>query len=332
MSKLMDRIISKANQLYKHIVLGEGEEIRVIHAAELINKMGMAQITLLGDKSKILAQAEPDSLLGVNIVNPLDSVYSEKYAQLLYDLRKDKGVSLETAREMVKDNLYFGCLMIKAGDADGMVAGATHATSDVLRPALQIIKAKKGLKTVSSFFLISLPEGFSYGQDGVMIFSDCGVMPDPTADQLVDIAISAAESARKIADIKDPKVAMLSFSTKGSASHPLVDKVVSATNKLKNLKLDFDVDGELQLDAALVPNVAKIKAPGSSVAGYANVLIFPDLQSGNIGYKMAQRLGNAEAIGPICQGLASPVNDLSRGCNVTDIVGAVAITALQLGE
>lgn len=332
MSKLMDRIISKANQLHKHIVLGEGEEIRVIHAAELINKMGMAQITLLGDKSKILAQAEPDSLLGVNIVNPLDSVYSEKYAQLLYDLRKDKGVSLETAREMVKDNLYFGCLMIKAGDADGMVAGATHATSDVLRPALQIIKAKKGLKTVSSFFLISLPEGFSYGQDGVMIFSDCGVMPDPTADQLVDIAISAAESARKIADIKDPKVAMLSFSTKGSASHPLVDKVVSATNKLKNLKLDFDVDGELQLDAALVPNVAKIKAPGSSVAGYANVLIFPDLQSGNIGYKMAQRLGNAEAIGPICQGLASPVNDLSRGCNVTDIVGAVAITALQLGE
>lgn len=332
MSKLMDNIIARATLLQKHIVLGEGEEPRTIHAAELINKIGMAKITLLGDRSKILSLAEPNGLNGVTIINPKESTNFERYASLLFELRKDKGMTLEKARELTCDNLYFGCLMIKSGDADGMVAGAIHATSDVLRPALQIIKAKKGLKTVSSFFLISLPEGSSFGQDGVMIFSDCGVLPDPNADQLVDIAISAAESARKIANIGEPRVAMLSFSTKGSASHPLVDKVIEATNKLKSLNLDFAVDGELQLDAALVPSVAKLKAPGSTVAGYANVLIFPDLQSGNIGYKMAQRLGNAEAIGPICQGLAAPVNDLSRGCNVSDIVGAVAITALQLGE
>ncbi|NLT18040.1 MAG: Phosphate acetyltransferase [Firmicutes bacterium ADurb.Bin080] len=332
MSKLMDRIISKANELHKHIVLGEGEEIRVIHAAEIINKMKMAKITLLGNKTKILSLAEENSLVGVDIVDPDNSPDSERYANLLYELRKEKGMTIEKARALTKDSLYYGCLMIKSGDADGMVAGAIHATSDVLRPALQIIKAKEGLKTVSSFFLMSLPEGSVYGQEGVMIFSDCGVLPDPTADQLVDIAISAAESARRIAGIKDPKVAMLSFSTKGSASHPLVDKVLVATSKLKSMPLDFAVDGELQLDAAIVPSVARLKAPGSTVAGYANVLVFPDLQSGNIGYKLAQRLGNAEAIGPICQGLASPVNDLSRGCNVTDIVGAVAITALQLGE
>lgn len=332
MSKLMDNIISRACLLKKHIVLGEGEEPRTIHAAEIINKIGIAKITLIGDRAKILSQAEPHSLDGVTIINPTESENFERYSDLLYEIRKDKGITIEKARELTRDNLYYGCLMIKSGDADGMVAGAIHATSDVLRPALQIIKAKKGLKTVSSFFLISLPEGSPFGQEGVMIFSDCGVLPDPTSDQLVDIAISAAESARKIAGIRDPRVAMLSFSTKGSASHPLVDKVIDATKKLNELNLDFAVDGELQLDAALVPNVAKLKAPGSNVAGYANVLVFPDLQSGNIGYKMAQRLGNAEAIGPICQGLASPVNDLSRGCNVSDIVGAVAITALQLGE
>ncbi|HQC54271.1 MAG TPA: phosphate acetyltransferase [Clostridia bacterium] len=333
MSKLMEQIKAKATKMYRHIVLAEGEEPRVIRAAELINKTQMAKLTLLGNIEKILSIAEPNSLNGVEIIDPHTSSKTEEYINLLYELRKEKGLSINAARDLVvNNNLYYGCLMIKNGDADGMVAGAINATSDVLRPALQIIKMKSGLKTVSSFFLIALPAGSPYGQEGVMIFSDCGVIPDPTSDQLVDIAISAAESARKIASISEPKVAMLSFSTKGSASHPLVDKVIDATKKLQSMNLDFDVDGEFQLDAALVPSVAKLKAPGSTVAGCANVLIFPDLQSGNIGYKMAQRLGGAEAIGPICQGLAKPVNDLSRGCTVDDIIGAVAITVLQLSN
>lgn len=331
MSKLMEDVILRATQKNSHIVLAEGEEPRIIHAAELINKMKMARLTLLGNADKILSIAEPGSLEGVSIVDPKNSEKTKSYAELFFELRKEKGITIEKAMDLVLNNtLYYGCLMIKSGDADGMVAGAINATSDVLRPALQIIKMKSGLKTVSSFFLIAMPPGSTYGQDGVMIFSDCGVIPDPTTEQLVDIAISAAESARMIASIQKPKVAMLSFSTKGSAVHPLVDKVINATKKLHSMDLDFDVDGELQLDAALVPSVGKLKAPASTVAGQANVLIFPDLQSGNIGYKMAQRLGGAEAIGPICQGLASPVNDLSRGCSVTDIIGAVAITILQL--
>lgn len=333
MSKLMEQIISRATTMYRHIVLAEGEEQRVIRAAELINKMKMSKLILLGNRDKILSIAEPNSLNGVEIVDPKTSNNSERYTNLLYELRKEKGLSLSAAEDLVlNNNLYYGCLMIKSGDADGMVAGAINSTSDVLRPALQIIKMKTGIKTVSSFFLISMPSGSQFGKDGVMVFSDCGVIPDPTSDQLVDIAMSAAESARKIASIDEPKVAMLSFSTKGSASHPLVEKVVSATKKLQSMNLDFDIDGEFQLDTALVPSVAKLKAPGSTVAGHANVLIFPDLQSGNIGYKMAQRLGGAKAIGPICQGLAKPVNDLSRGCNVTDIIGAVAITVLQLAD
>ena len=324
MSKIMESIIAEAKKYGKHIVLAEGEESRIIQAAAIVAREKIAKVTLLGDERVIKAKSEDTDLSEVEIINPLTSEKAADYSKLLYDLRKEKGMTPEKADLLVKNPLYFGCLMVKAGDADGMVAGSINATSDVLRPALQLIKSRPGIKTVSSCFIMGLPEGSPYGDD----YGDCAVIPDPTAEQLVDIAIASAESAKSIAKIKVPKVAMLSFSTKGSASHPNVAKVVAATEALKSrCGLCFDVDGELQLDAA--PKVAAIKAPGSRVAGNANVLIFPDLQSGNIGYKLVQRFGNVEAIGPICQGLAKPVNDLSRGCSVGDVVGVVAITALQ---
>lgn len=329
MSKLMDGIIARAKTVNKHIVLAEGEEARIIDAALIIKQQGIATLTLLGDREVILSKVEEGALDGVNIVNPETSDKLEEYAHLLYELRKAKGMTEEKALELAKRPLYYGCLMVKSGDADGLVGGSITATSEVLRPALQIIKTKPGIKTVSGCFVMGMPEGSPYGENGVMIFADCAVMPDPTAEQLVDIAVASAQSARNVCGMKEPKVAMLSFSTKGSASHPNVDKVQSATAILKSMDLDFDVDGELQLDAALVPTVGALKAPGSTVAGHANVLVFPDLQSGNIGYKIAQRFGGVEAIGPLCQGLALPVNDLSRGCSVSDVVGVVAITALQ---
>lgn len=329
MSKLMDGIIARAKTVNKHIVLAEGEEARIIDAALIIKQQGIATLTLLGDREVILSKVEEGALDGVNIVNPETSDKLEEYAHLLYELRKAKGMTEEKALELAKRPLYYGCLMVKSGDADGLVGGSITATSEVLRPALQIIKTKPGIKTVSGCFVMGMPEGSPYGENGVMIFADCAVMPDPTAEQLVDIAVASAQSARNVCGMKEPKVAMLSFSTKGSASHPNVDKVQSATATLKSMDLDFDVDGELQLDAALVPTVGALKAPGSTVAGHANVLVFPDLQSGNIGYKIAQRFGGVEAIGPLCQGLALPVNDLSRGCSVSDVVGVVAITALQ---
>lgn len=329
MSKLMDGIIARAKTVNKHIVLAEGEEARIIDAALIIKQQGIATLTLLGDREVILSKVEEGALDGVNIVNPETSDKLEEYAHLLYELRKAKGMTEEKALELAKRPLYYGCLMVKSGDADGLVGGSITATSEVLRPALQIIKTKPGIKTVSGCFVMGMPEGSPYGENGVMIFADCAVMPDPTAEQLVDIAVASAQSARNVCGMKEPKVAMLSFSTKGSASHPNVDKVQEATATLKSMDLDFDVDGELQLDAALVPTVGALKAPGSTVAGHANVLVFPDLQSGNIGYKIAQRFGGVEAIGPLCQGLALPVNDLSRGCSVSDVVGVVAITALQ---
>lgn len=330
MSKLMDEIKAKAALLNKHIVLAEGEEERIIRAAEIISAKKIARLTLIGNPDVIKAKCPDAKLDGVTIVDPATSPKTKEYAALLYELRKAKGMTLEQAEKLALDCSYFSVLMIKAGDADGMVSGAVHSTGDTLRPALQIIKTAPGISTVSSCFIMCLPEGSKYGEKDVMVYGDCAVNIDPNEDQLADIAISTAESAVKIAGIT-PRVAMLSFSTKGSAKHDTVTKVQNATAKAHEKAPDLALDGELQLDAALVPTVAALKAPGSAVAGKANVLIFPDLEAGNIGYKLTQRLGGAEAIGPICQGLAAPVNDLSRGCVAEDVVGVVAVTAVQAG-
>lgn len=328
MSDLMKTIYQKAKMVNKHIVLAEGEEPRIIEAAIKVNKLNIATITLIGDKD-IINQRAMESLDGINIINPNTSDKLSSYANLLYELRKSKGITLNEAEKLAKNPLYFGVLMVKSGDADGMVAGSINSTGDVLRPALQIIKTKQGIKTVSSCFIMVLPKGTAFGYDGVMVFGDCAVNIDPSASSLADIAIASADSAEKIAGIQQPKVAMLSFSTKGSAKHQFADKVIEATKIVKENKPELDVDGELQADTALIKSVGFLKAPQSNVAGQANVLIFPDLQSGNIGYKLVQRLAGAEAIGPICQGLDKPVNDLSRGCSPDDVVSVVAITALQ---
>ena len=331
MSKLMDEIKQKAALLNKHIVLAEGEEERIIRAAEIISEKKIARLTLIGNPDVIKAKCPDAKLDGVTIVDPATSPKTKEYAALLYELRKAKGMTLEQAEQLTLDCSYFSVLMIKAGDADGMVSGAVHSTGDTLRPALQIIKTAPGISTVSSCFIMCLPEGSKYGEKDVMVYGDCAVNIDPNESQLADIAISTAESAVKIAGIT-PRVAMLSFSTKGSAKHDTVTKVQNATRLAHEKAPDLALDGELQLDAALVPTVASLKAPGSTVAGKANVLIFPDLEAGNIGYKLTQRLGGAEAIGPICQGLAAPVNDLSRGCVAEDVVGVVAVTAVQAGN
>jgi phosphate acetyltransferase len=324
----MDGIKAKAAALNKRIVLAEGEEPRIIRAAAAIAAKKIARITLLGNLDTIKSKCPDADLTGVDVIDIATYPDFEHYAGILYEARKSKGMTLEEARLTAKNPLYFGVLMIKAGLADGMVAGSINATGDVLRPALQIIKTAKGIETVSSCFIMALPEGSMYGTDGVMVFADCAVNPMPTAKQLADIAIASASSAKVIAGI-EPKVAMLSFSSKGSAKHDAVTKVQEATALTKTLAPELDIDGELQLDAAIVPEVAALKAKGSKVAGYANVLVFPDLGAGNIGYKLVQRLANAEAVGPICQGFAAPVNDLSRGCSVEDVVSVVAITALQ---
>ncbi|MBO4473041.1 MAG: phosphate acetyltransferase [Clostridia bacterium] len=331
MSKLMDEIKQKAALLNKHIVLAEGEEERIIRAAEMIAAKKIARLTLIGNPNVIKAKCPDAKLDGVQIVDPATSPKTKEYAALLYELRKAKGMTLEQAEKLTLDCSYYSVLMIKAGDADGMVSGAVHSTGDTLRPALQIIKTAPGISTVSSCFIMCLPEGSKYGEKDVMVYGDCAVNIDPNEDQLADIAISTAESARTLAGIS-PRVAMLSFSTKGSAKHDTVTKVQNATRIAHEKAPNLDLDGELQLDAALVPAVASLKAPGSAVAGKANVLIFPDLEAGNIGYKLTQRLGGAEAIGPICQGLAAPVNDLSRGCVAEDVVGVVAVTAVQAGN
>lgn len=325
--ELLQSIRQKAKALKKTIVLPEGEEERNIRAAEIITKEGLANIILIGNEEKIKTIVPGIDLNGIKVFDPSKEDLT-KYINALYEARKNKGMTLETAAQQIKDNLYLGVLMVKCHDADGMVSGAIHATGDVLRPALQIIKTAPGINTVSSCFIMVLPEGSKYGENGIMVFGDCAVNPNPTAEQLKDIAISSAQTAKSVAGIS-PKVAMLSFSTKGSAKHELVDKVTEATSLVKQNAPELLVDGELQLDAAIVEKVAALKAPGSNVAGKANVLIFPDLQAGNIGYKLVQRLAGAEAVGPICQGFNMPVNDLSRGCSVEDIVNVVSITVLQ---
>ncbi len=324
---IIDKIKAKAKSDVKHIVLPEGEEIRNVQAAVMIRDQGLAKLTLLGNPDKVKEVAAGADLTGIDIIDPADSDKAPLYAATLYDLRKAKGMTEEEAAKKVSDPMYYGIMMVKLGDADGLVSGAIHSTGDMLRPALQVIKSKPGMKTVSSCFLMECPDK-SFGDDGVMIFSDCGVIPAPTAEELANIALGAADSARSLANM-EPRVAMLSFSTKGSAKHDSVTKVQEATRIAHEMDPELALDGELQLDAALVEKVGQLKAPGSKVAGHANVLVFPDLGAGNIGYKLVQRLAHAEAYGPILQGIAKLCNDLSRGCSAEDIVATVAITACQ---
>ena len=324
---IIDKIKAKAKSDVKHIVLPEGEEIRNVQAAVMIRDQGLAKLTLLGNPDKVKEVAGDADLTGIDIIDPATSPKAALYAASLYDIRKAKGMTEEEAAKKVADPMYYGIMMVKLGDADGLVSGAIHSTGDMLRPALQVIKSKPGMKTVSSCFLMECPNK-AYGDEGGMIFSDCGVIPNPTAEELANIALGAADSARSLAGM-EPRVAMLSFSTKGSAKHDSVTKVQEATRIAQEMAPDLMLDGELQLDAALVEKVGQLKAPGSKVAGHANVLVFPDLGAGNIGYKLVQRLAGAEAYGPILQGIAKPCNDLSRGCSAEDIVATVAITACQ---
>ncbi len=326
---LMDQIKAKAKSDKKHILLPEGTEERTVQAAARIIAEGLADVTLLGKPEAIREVAEKFSvsLAGVGIVDPDSDPDLERYTSLFYELRREKGVTPEKAAATMKNPLFFAAMMIREGRADGMVAGAVCTTGDTLRPGLQIIKMAKGISVVSSCFIMEVPNK-AYGDDGVLIFGDCAVNPNPTAEQLAAIAISSAATGKALCGL-EPRVAMLSFSTKGSAKHELVDKVAEATRLVHEQAPELAADGELQADAALVEKVARLKSPGSAVAGKANVLIFPDLQAGNIGYKLVQRLAGAEAVGPICQGFKYPINDLSRGCSIEDVVSVVAITAVQ---
>lgn len=326
-------IREKAKKNPKIIVLPEGEEQRMIKAAETIINEGIAILILLGREENIKSKAQElgiDLSNKIKIINPKDSEKLKKYAESYYQLRKNKGVSSDQAYQLLENPLYFGALMVYHDDADGLVAGSINATGDVFRPALQTIKTAPGINIVSSSFIMVIPD-CPYGEKGVMVFADCALNPEPNAEQLADVAIASAATGKALVGF-EPRVAMLSFSTRGSGKHPLVDKVIEATKIAKEKKPELLIDGELQADAALIPSIGERKAPNSKIAGKANVLIFPDLHSGNIAYKLIERLAKAKAIGPISQGMRKPVNDLSRGCSVADIVNVVAITVLQAGE
>ena len=329
--ELLDQLKEKARTLQNRIVLAEGSELRTLQATEIILREKLARIILLGDIQKIkeIASNEGIDISEAEIIDPKTDSKRDQYAELMVEIRKSKGLTMQEALESLNNPLVFGPMMIKAGDADGEIAGAINSTGDVLRPALQYVKTMPGVSVVSGVFFI-LFKNKSIGDNGILVFADCAVMPEPDERQLAEIAVTTAKTARSIANI-EPRVAMLSFSTKGSASHAMVTKVVNATRIASEMDPELMIDGELQLDAALNEEVGQLKSPGSKVAGRANILVFPGLESANIGYKLVQRLAGAEAIGPVLQGMASPVNDLSRGCSVSDIVNMVAITSNQAG-
>jgi phosphate acetyltransferase len=331
--KFLEQLKQKAKENKKRIVLPEGCEERTLKAADVILSEGFCEIILIGNSNEIRQKANQFSLNHLHLAQVVDPQNFEKidaYADLMVEMRKSKGMTKEEALKLMRDPLYLAVMMIKCGDADGEVAGADNATGDVLRPAFQIVKTKPGISVVSGAFLMVLDDP-SFGENGMLLFADCAVHPNPTASELAEIAVASGQTARAIAGF-EPRIAMLSFSTKGSAKHEMVDKVVEATRIAKEKAPDMQIDGELQADAAIIPSIGLKKAPGSTIAGHANVLVFPTLETGNICYKLVQRMAGAEAIGPILQGMAAPINDLSRGCSVSDIVNLVAITANQAAE
>ena len=328
---LFERLTKQAQENPQRLVLPESLEPRTLQAADRVIAAKIAEVKLVGNREEILAKAAELGLSNIEkatVINPQDAEAIEKYAELFAELRKSKGITIEQARETVKNPLYLGCLMIKHGDADAMVAGALSPTSHVLRAAFQVLKTKPGISCVSGAFIMLLPENSQYGENNMLVFADCAVVPDPTAKELAEIAVVTAKTTKDIAGL-DPVVAMCSFSTKGSASHERIDKVIEATRLAHELDPALKIDGELQSDAAIVPSVGSMKAPGSPVAGHANTLVFPSLEVGNIAYKLVQLLAGAGAVGPILQGLAAPVNDLSRGATVDDIVNTIIVTCNQ---
>jgi len=330
---LLENIKKNAQQHCKRIVLPEGTEERTLKAADIVMEEKLAKITLLGNPDKIKEMAQKFGLRNIDkatIINPLDHAKKNEYIDLMVELRKSKGLTKSNAQKLVEDPLYLATVMIKNGDADGEVAGAMNATGDVLRPAFQFVKTMPGISVVSGAFIMILKDK-EYGNDGILVFADCAVHPNPTDRELAEIAVATARTTKAIAGF-EPRIAMLSFSTKGSAKHEMVDKVVNATRFAKEMDPSLKIDGELQADAAIIEAIGKSKAPGSEIAGKANVLIFPTLEAGNIAYKLVQRFAHAEAIGPILQGMAAPINDLSRGCSVSDIVNLVAITVNQAAK
>ena len=325
----IESIKQRAKQNIKTIILPEAEDKRVLEAASKVIAQGFAKVILIGNKEQVEKDSKENNidLSGVEIIDIKSSTKKQEYAQKLFELRQAKGMTEEEASKLIEEPIYFGMMMLKNGEADGLVSGAAHSTSNTLRPALQILKTAPNTKLVSAFFVMCVPN-CEYGEHGTFIYGDSGLNQNPNADELSEIAISSAKSFKSLVEA-EPKVAMLSYSTYGSAKSELTEKVIEATKLVKEKAPDLLVDGELQVDAAIIPEVSKSKAPGSPIEGNANVLIFPDLNAGNIGYKLTQRLAKAEAYGPLCQGIAKPVNDLSRGCSADDIVGVVAITAVQ---